>query len=217
MDSLLASEGKAATTDDAMKKVYDEASKQIIGEQERKRKKKGIGRRWEDPELDEPAEDQKHLARIANAFTGPPETEISLSCNLIVIEPDVHTPKEDHLWAIRFVNRKTIASHPNRKQERLNLLRLYGYLVQEKLLRMPTTIRVFVGELVPRKSPYESLDHYPDYFSSFTYWSNKELWNYIRVPFLVVPLAISRVAADFRKRLRANLRGLLPPVGDSQE
>src|SRR5271154_285180 len=34
MDSLLASEGKAATTDDAMKKVYDEASKQITGEQE---------------------------------------------------------------------------------------------------------------------------------------------------------------------------------------
>src|SRR5579883_1033050 len=34
MDSLLASEGKAATTDDAMKKVYDDASKQISGEQE---------------------------------------------------------------------------------------------------------------------------------------------------------------------------------------
>jgi peptidyl-prolyl cis-trans isomerase C len=34
MDNLLASEGKAATTDDAMKKVYDEASKQITGEQE---------------------------------------------------------------------------------------------------------------------------------------------------------------------------------------
>jgi len=34
MDSLLANEGKAATTDDAMKKVYDEASKQIAGEQE---------------------------------------------------------------------------------------------------------------------------------------------------------------------------------------
>ena len=34
MDSLLASEGKATTTDDAMKKVYDEASKQITGEQE---------------------------------------------------------------------------------------------------------------------------------------------------------------------------------------
>ena len=34
MDSLLASEGKAATTDDAMKKVYEEASKQIAGEQE---------------------------------------------------------------------------------------------------------------------------------------------------------------------------------------
>jgi peptidyl-prolyl cis-trans isomerase C len=34
MDSLLANEGKAATTDDAMKKVYEEASKQISGEQE---------------------------------------------------------------------------------------------------------------------------------------------------------------------------------------
>jgi peptidyl-prolyl cis-trans isomerase C len=34
MDSLLASKGKAATTDDAMKKVYEDASKQISGEQE---------------------------------------------------------------------------------------------------------------------------------------------------------------------------------------
>src|SRR5471030_3253789 len=34
MDSLLANEGKAATTDEAMKKVYEDASKQITGEQE---------------------------------------------------------------------------------------------------------------------------------------------------------------------------------------
>ncbi|MBI5260534.1 MAG: peptidylprolyl isomerase [Bradyrhizobium sp.] len=34
MDSLLANEGKAATSDEAMKKVYEEASKQISGEQE---------------------------------------------------------------------------------------------------------------------------------------------------------------------------------------
>src|SRR6478752_1161245 len=34
MDSLLAVEGKAASTDEAMKKVYEEASKQITGEQE---------------------------------------------------------------------------------------------------------------------------------------------------------------------------------------
>jgi peptidyl-prolyl cis-trans isomerase C len=34
MDSLLAQEGKTATTDEAMKKVYEEASKQIAGEQE---------------------------------------------------------------------------------------------------------------------------------------------------------------------------------------
>src|SRR5690348_6275988 len=34
MDNLLAQEGKAATTDAAMKKVYEDASKQISGEQE---------------------------------------------------------------------------------------------------------------------------------------------------------------------------------------
>jgi peptidyl-prolyl cis-trans isomerase C len=34
MDSLLASEGKAATTDEAMKKVYEAASKEITGEDE---------------------------------------------------------------------------------------------------------------------------------------------------------------------------------------
>src|SRR3954466_561752 len=34
MDNLLSVEGKAATTDEAMKKVYEEASKQITGEQE---------------------------------------------------------------------------------------------------------------------------------------------------------------------------------------
>src|SRR6267378_7534528 len=34
MDSLLAGEGKTATNDEAMKKVYEEASKQITGEQE---------------------------------------------------------------------------------------------------------------------------------------------------------------------------------------
>jgi peptidyl-prolyl cis-trans isomerase C len=34
MDSLLAAKGKAANTDEAMKKVYEDASKQITGEQE---------------------------------------------------------------------------------------------------------------------------------------------------------------------------------------
>lgn len=34
MDNLLAAEGKAATTEEAMKKVYEEAAKQIEGEQE---------------------------------------------------------------------------------------------------------------------------------------------------------------------------------------
>lgn len=34
MDNLLSVEGKAATTDEAMKKVYDDAAKQITGEQE---------------------------------------------------------------------------------------------------------------------------------------------------------------------------------------
>jgi len=77
----------------------------------------------------------------------------------------------------------------------VNLLRLYAYLVQEKLLRKPTAIRVCVAELLPRMgSDFDRYDYYPDYFSPHTYWNSNQLWQFIGVPFGVVSQAIQNVA-----------------------
>ncbi len=91
----------------------------------------------------------------------------------------------------------------------MNLLRVFSLLVQENILP-PESINVCVAELVPRHSGWESQDHYPDYFSPLTYWSNTRLWEFIGVPFAVVQIAIGAVAHQFRDRLKAGLRNLLP-------
>jgi hypothetical protein len=97
-----------------------------------------------------------------------------------------------------------------RKQERVNLLRLYALLVQEKVMRAPQALSVCVAELVPRKTQRDTQDHYPDYFSSLTHWSNKRLWEFIGVPFEAVQIAIREVATQFREQLNYGLRRLLP-------
>ena len=117
---------------------------------------------------------------------------------------------QPHAWAVRFINPKTISSHAARKQERVNLLRLYAFLVQEKILRDPKQIEVCVAELLPRYSGFEDRDRYPDYFSSETYWTTCRFWDFVGVPFEVVTCAIQDVAKEFRDRLRSGLRGLLP-------
>ena len=145
---------------------------------------------------------------------GADASEVPLQCNLLVVEPD-RLDKKPHALALRFVNPKTIASHAQRKQERVNLLRLYAYLVQEKVFREPPTIRVTVAELLSREtSGFEEYDYYPDYFSSETYWSSDKLWDFIGVPFDVVTEAIQGVAKEFRERLIHGLRELLPEAKD---
>lgn len=152
--------------------------------------------------------DREHLAEVAASLSGP-TSSLNLNCNLLVIEP--HKPDgQPHAWGFRFVNPKTLSSHAERKQERANLLRLYALLVQEKILRGADSIRVAVAELLPRYSQFDHRDRYPDYFSSWTYWMSEQLWQFIQVPFPVVSLAIADAAPDFRDRLRAGLRELLP-------
>jgi hypothetical protein len=126
-----------------------------------------------------------------------------------VVEPNRHDGRV-HAWAIRFVNSKTLASHPARKQERVNLLRVYALLVQEKILRDPESIHVSVAEFVPRSSGFVLSDRWPDYFSAATYWSSEALWRFIRVPYGVLDLALRDVAREFRARLREGLKDLLP-------
>ena len=94
----------------------------IVGAQERELVKKceGKGRNWDDTKSDDLiAKDRNNLAEIVKSFKGPPVSEVTLQCNLLVIEPNRFDNK-DRAWAIRLVNRKTISSHGIRKQERAN-------------------------------------------------------------------------------------------------
>jgi hypothetical protein len=188
----------------------------LVGAQERERvaqRSESTPRQWQQPNqkglIDR---DKRHLADVADSISGPPAS-LNLNCNLLVIEPD-KPDGQTHAWGFRFVNPKTLSSHPDRKQERANLLRLYAWLVQEKILRSAGSIRIAVAELLPRFSAFDHRDRYPDYFSAWTYWDSKQLWRFIEVPFRVVSLAIADAAPDFRDRLRAGLRDLLPsPAG----
>ncbi len=185
----------------------------IVGEQERERvTREGVSKRqWAKIGNNTIMKnDQKCLERVAKSLSGPPVSEITLQCNLLVVEPNLSDSKP-HAWAFRFVNSKTMTSHPSRKQERVNLLRLYAYLVQEKILRNPSQMNVYVAELLRRKERHhEGFDRYPDYFSCLTYWSSERLWDFIGVPFELVTDAIQIASTEFRKQLIAGLRNLLP-------
>ena len=105
----------------------------------------------------------RDLGRLA--FTGSVVSDVTLQCNLLVVEPN-ERDKTIHAMAFRYINAKTISSHPARKQERVNMLRLYALLVQEKIFRDPVTMGVAVAQLLPRYSGDFALgDRYPDYFS----------------------------------------------------
>jgi hypothetical protein len=154
--------------------------------------------------------DHGHLMKVAESLQGQ-KTELTLlQCNLLVIEPD-KGDKQLHAWAIRFVNPKTIAQHAARKQERVNLLRLYALLLQEKITRQPQSVSVCIAALVPRYKSWNIPDGYPAYFSPDTYWTTDRLWDqFIKVPFEVVRFAIHAAARGFRDRLIDGLGNLLP-------
>jgi len=188
----------------------------VVGEQERERKEEEQRRPferkvWSDSKNKKSKDqDEQQLKRIADAVKGNETSDVPVQCNLLVVEPALRDNKP-HAFAFRFVNPKTIASHAQRKQERVNVLRIYAYLVQEKVFREPTAIHVCVAELLPRlANSFEEYDHYPDYFSTHTYWTSEQLWKFIGVPFDVVSEAIRAVAQDFRDRLKSGLRDLLP-------
>jgi len=194
----------------------------LVGEQERERIREEpqtaqdltVPRRaWlrKDPALVD--KDRTQMTRVAASIGGPPVSAVTLQCNLLVIEPNKRDERV-HAWAFRFVNPKAISAHATRKQERVNLLRLYAWLVQEKVLRNPAQIEVGVAELYPRYSDFEDRDRYPDYFSSLTYWSCDQLWQFLGMPFDVVTVALRDVAATFRDQLIGGLRGLLPDADE---
>ncbi len=59
-------------------------------------------------------------------------------------------------------------------------------------------------------SSFEQYDCYPNYFSTETFWTSEQLWEFIGVPFAVVSQAVTNVAQLFREKLKGGLRDLLP-------
>lgn len=188
----------------------------IVGEQERGVfDRAGVGnpfarRVWTADKPEDRSIDRESLSRIEKALTGVLTDRQKLLCSLLVVEPD-QRDKRPHVTAYRFINPKTFASHDARKQERVNLLRLYAYLCQEKPFRDPASIKIYVTEIVPRDTGgFDAYDHYPDYFTSETYLSSDQFWERMGVPFTKIQEVISDVAREFRDKLINGLRKLLP-------
>jgi hypothetical protein len=189
--------------------IVDEQEREVV---DRSGKDKPFQRRvWSQTQNTEAKrKDKGFLSRIDGAINGDEVETQKLQCSLLVVEPD-RADKRPHVTAYRFINPKTFSSHDKRKQERVNLLRLYGYLCQEKPFRDPHSVKVYVTELLPRDTgDFDGSDHYPDYFSTETYMSSEEFWNRLGVPFQAVKKAISYVAKEFREQLIGGLRKLLP-------
>lgn len=209
-----------------MNRAVLDAVDRIVGRQEREDvpSAKPFEQRIRDPEQQQRAchADEEHFSKIAEAFDGQAEIDtIALRANLVIVDPNKveGTPS---VTALRFVNPRMMISYKDRRAERANLLRLYGYLVQEKILTNPGTIRVALAEIVPRGNWQsfhrvlaadgipEFSDHYPDYFSTNTYWTCERLWKFIGVPFDVVEIALRRVGRELGGKMRHGLQDLLP-------
>lgn len=148
--------------------------------------------------------DRETLATIERTQPGGPDENVLLRCNLLVIEPQ-EADNAPHAWAFRFVNPKVLSSHAKRKDERANLLRVYAVLRASKWQRPPASLRVQLAELVPRESGWAESDPHPDYFSPETYLPAEDLWQFLGVPFSVVPQGIARASSTLREHL---VRGL---------
>jgi hypothetical protein len=187
--------------------IVDEQEREVV---DRSGKGKPFQRRvWtQDQNVEAKRKDREFFCRIDRAIKGDEVETQKLQCSLLVVEPD-RADNRPHVTAYRFINPKTFSSHDKRKQERVNVLRLYGYLCQEKPFRDPHSVKVFVTELLPRDAgDYDGHDHYPDYFSTESYMSSEEFWNRLGVPFQAVKMAISDVAQEFRQQLISGLRKL---------
>ncbi|MEI8213105.1 MAG: hypothetical protein WCI02_13225 [Planctomycetota bacterium] len=208
---------KKKTWEVSMKRNALREADLIVGEQEREVVDRSVNdkpfqrRVWTQKEnAIAKQKDTSFLKRMDDSITGKEVENQKLQCSLLIVEPD-QTDKRPHVTAFRFINPKTFASHDKRKQERVNLLRLYAYLCQEKPFREPSSVKVYVTELLPRDTgDFDDSDSYPDYFSSETYLSSDEFWKRLGVPFSAVRGAISGVAKEFREKLITGLRKLLP-------
>jgi len=141
--------------------------------------------------------------QIVSLIAERPGDRVPLQCNLLVIEPPA-----GGVWAIRYINDKVLGPAQARR-EKANVLRLFGWLCQEKILRRPDKMTAVAAEMVPRWNTYPA-DRGPEMFSYETWWSHERLWDFIGVPYAVVEIAIDEIGRDLRQKLVGELATILP-------
>ena len=86
-------------------------------------------------------------------------------------------------------------------------MRLYAFLAQEKLLRDPAQIIAVVAEPIPRVGAKG--DSYPDYFTPNSLWKWKQFWEFMGLPYEVVPLGIRDAVSRIRNQFANAMSGAL--------
>jgi hypothetical protein len=147
--------------------------------------------------------DHRVLEGIFARVPKGPWQAVPLQCNLLVVEPG-----EGHVWAFRYVNDKALSPSQMRR-EKVNVLRVHGWLCQEKVLRRPDKMTAVIAELLPRWNLVRP-ENDPEMFSPMTWWSHSRLWKFIGVPFEALEVAVARVGRDMRKLIVDCLSTLLP-------
>lgn len=179
----------------------------IVAEEERRydylRGEKGLSSQsWV---FDRP-NDSEAKRRCAQA-PGGSLAHVAMKCNLLILEPEFHD-RRPHAWAFRFINPTLMNRRSTVRDERVNLLRLYAWLLDQKPFRAPMQISVVAADLLPRLQTGEhgsSRVH----FSPDTRWSSELLWERLGIPFAAITAGLRKASAALSTRLGAGLRQIL--------
>lgn len=143
------------------------------------------------------AEQQK---RMSNAALAPGNARFKLErliCNLIVLEKP-----PGKVSAFRFAT-PGLGSMRQLRDEKRNLLLLYGWLRQEKPFRLADrSVEVFWAHLLPRKiAPGQVV-----FFDESATMPHKQFWEYVGVPFEIVRDCLEQCGSTLRMHIRETIR-----------
>lgn len=158
----------------------------------------------------EDADALAQLGKIADC-AGVEAAPIPISCNLIVVDPN-KAPGTPSVLALRYINPRSLESPAQRKQERVNILRLYAYLLQEfpEYREQPNSIRAVAAEILPRHRLTRFPQRYPKYFGASTYWDAGKFWHFVSVPLPIVGHAVRVAGETLHDMLTKQLNSVLP-------
>lgn len=151
-------------------------------------------------------DDSEAKRRCAGASAGP-LVFVAMKCNLLILEPEFRDQRP-HAWAIRFINPTLMNRRSTVRDERVNLLRLYTWLVQQKPFRTPMQISVVAADLLPRQQAAEHRSSRV-HFTSDTRWNAEQLWDGLGIPFAAITAGVRRASLALSSRISAGLSKVL--------